>query len=145
MRSWILLLTLLLVAADALSDAAQQELKVLQGEWRVVQIEARGLTHKFTDADETDVLEIKGNKWIVSGQQKCEIVALDPKTDPKCLDMKSVKEERKGRVAEYIYRIDGDTLTICWYQGNGKQRPTVFASSKEAQTVLIVLKRTYKE
>ncbi len=130
--------------ANPLSKEAKKELQKLQGEWLLKKVESAG--KKVENIDEKVVLEIKGNKWIFTGQLKGEIIALDPATDPKCLDIKSVEKGRKGQVDEAIYKIDGDTLTICLYQGKGKQRPTRFeATAEQPDTILVVFRKATKE
>jgi uncharacterized protein (TIGR03067 family) len=104
-----------------LPEAARKELDRLQGQWHAKELGRRGKTVDVNDAKMT--LEIKGNKWIFTGQEKGEIVAIDPKTDPLCLDIKSVEEGRKGQVDEAIFKIDGDTLTICLHQGKDSNAP----------------------
>jgi uncharacterized protein (TIGR03067 family) len=84
---------------------------------------------------------VKDRKWFFTGVEKAVIASIDPKTDPKCLDLKSVEKGRDGAVDEAIFQLDGDTLTICFCQGQGKNRPTTFDKPKEKDTILIVLKR----
>jgi uncharacterized protein (TIGR03067 family) len=130
--------------ADPLSKDAMKELQMLQGQWVLKESERAG--SKVQHSDTTLVLEIKGNKWIFTGQEKGQIIALDPKTDPKCLDIKSVEKGRDGQVDEAIYKIDGNTLTVCLYQGKGKQRPTRFeATAEQPDTILAVLKKAKQE
>jgi uncharacterized protein (TIGR03067 family) len=89
--------------------------------------------------------EFTGRKWLLGTAakrvEKAEIVALDPTTDPKCIDLKSLEKARDGDVYEAIYQMDGDTLIICLYQGKGKQRPTSFENPKDQDTVMVVMKR----
>jgi uncharacterized protein (TIGR03067 family) len=132
--------------ADPLSKEAKKELQKLQGKWVLKRIECAGKKSEAEDPDAKLVLEFTGRKWIFDGQEKEEIIALDPTTSPKCMDLKSVEKERKGQVEEAIYKIDGDTLTICWYQGKGKQRPTRFeAPAEQPDTILAVFKKATKE
>ena len=106
----------------------------------------KGTKVDFKDLDPKPMLEINGNKWIFTGKENGEIIAINSKSNPKCLDLKSVEEGRKGQVDEAIYKIDRDTFTICWYQGQGKQRPTEFKTSPEQpDTILMVFKRATKE
>jgi uncharacterized protein (TIGR03067 family) len=127
-----------------LPEVARKELDRLQGQWHTKELGRRGKTVDVNDAKMT--LEIKGNKWIFTGQEKGEIVAIDPKTDPLCLDIKSVEEGRKGQVDEAIFKIDGDTLTICLHQGKEKQRPTRFETTPEQpDTILAVFERVKKK
>jgi len=130
--------------ADPLSKGAKKELERFQGEW--VLKEGQRYGKKFEVSDEKLVLEIKGTKWIFTGQEKGEFIALDPTTDPKCYDLKSAEEGTKGQVKEGIYKIDGDTLTVCIHEGKEKQRPTRFETTAEQpDTILVVLKKVKKE
>ena len=73
-----------------------------------------------------------------------EIAALDPSTDPKILDLKTLEDMgqlRKDAVLESIYKFDGDTLVIAIYIGEGKKRPDKFESPKDSGVVLVTLKR----
>ena len=139
-----MVLSLALVGADPTPKPDQKELDLLAGEWVVEQLEARG--QKIALKEDKLVLEIKGNRWIFTGKEKGEIVALDNKTNPKCMDVRSAEEGRRGQIDEAIYKIDGDTLTICIHQGKGKLRPVRFETSPELpDTILAVCKRTKKD
>jgi uncharacterized protein (TIGR03067 family) len=133
-------------AADPpkLSEAAQKELKKLEGKWKVQKMATAGMEHTLGPNDPELVMELKDGKWIFTGVEKAVVVALDPTADPKCIDLKSVEKGRNGAVDEAIYKLDGDTLSVCLYQGKGKQRPTSFDAPKERDTVLVVMKR-FKE
>jgi hypothetical protein len=56
-----------------------------------------------------------------------------------------VEEGRKGQVDEAVYKVEGETLTICLYQGMGKRRPTSFETPKDSDTILVVFKRVRKK
>jgi uncharacterized protein (TIGR03067 family) len=130
--------------ADPLSNDGKKELAKLQGEWVFKQAGRNGKKVELGDA--TLVLEIKGAKWILTGQEKGEFIAIDPTTDPKCFDLKSVEESRKGQVDEGIFKIEGDTLTVCLHQGKERQRPTRFETSPEQpDTILAVFSRAKKK
>ena len=68
------------------------------------------------------------------------LLLLTPAADPKCLDLKIAHGPFQGTVAEAVYKIDGDTLTIAVCV-TGKQRPSSFDAPKEAGTFLVTLKR----
>ena len=130
--------------ADPLPKDAKKELERLQGEW-ILKSGARA-GEKFEADDTPLVLEIKGVKWIFTGIEKGEIVAVDSKTDPKCFDLKSAEKGRKGQVLEGIYKIDGDALTICIHEGKGKQRPIRFKTTpQQPDTILAVFERVKKK
>jgi uncharacterized protein (TIGR03067 family) len=128
-----------------LPEAAQKELQKLQGKWKVVKICAKGMEYQPEKGDPELIGEFKGRTFSFTGAEKAEVVAIDPTTDAKCLDMKSLEKARNGVVDEGIFKLDGDTLTICFYQGQGKNRPASFDVPKEPDTVLAVFKRVVEE
>jgi uncharacterized protein (TIGR03067 family) len=134
-------LLLLAPAADPpkLSEAAVKELKKLEGKWQI-QKEVASDRERDRSADPDGVIEFRGHKVIAEGKEAGAVAAIDPTTDPKCLDLKIDEGPAKGMVAEAVYKIDGDTLAIavCVL---GKQRPANFDPPKEAGTFLITLKR----
>jgi uncharacterized protein (TIGR03067 family) len=129
---------------NPLPERANKELDQLQGRWVAKEFGRYGKTVDVKDHDL--VLEIKGDKWIFAGKEKAVFVDLDPTTEPKCFDLKSVEEGRMGQVEEGIYRVDGETLTICFYQGSGKSRPTKFETSPDQpDTILAMFERSKKK
>jgi uncharacterized protein (TIGR03067 family) len=113
--------------------------------WPVTELERAGKRIEVEQPEKL-ALEIKGTKWIFTGVQKGDIIALDPSADPKCMDIKSVEKGRNGQIDEAIYKIEGDVLRICLYQGKGKHRPVRFKTTAEqSDTILGVLKKAKKE
>jgi uncharacterized protein (TIGR03067 family) len=129
--------------ADGFSKKARKELDRLQGQWVLKGGERLG--KKFEVNDATLVLEIKGVKWVFTGVVKGELVAIDPETNPKCFDLKSLEQSTRGQVHEGIYRISGDTLTVCLNEKTEKQRPLRFETNpQQPDTILAVLQRVKK-
>ena len=126
-----------------LNAAARKELKSLEGEWVVQRIETKDRKEEPGD-DERISLTIKGTKWTFGTLQEGEVVALDPSTNPKLLDFKIVRKGREDTVNEAIYKVDGDRLVICIYQGKDKKRPTSLDKPTEGNTVLWTLKKSKK-
>ncbi|HEX5272221.1 MAG TPA: TIGR03067 domain-containing protein [Gemmataceae bacterium] len=133
----------LTIGADPLNEAARKELKALEGEWVVQSIETKDAKHKPGD-DDRMTLTVKGTKWTFGTLQEGEVIAVDPSTNPKVVDFKSVRKGREDTVNEAIYKVDKDTLVICIYQGKDKKRPTSFDKPTEADTVLWTLKKAKK-
>ncbi|AWM36894.1 hypothetical protein GobsT_52360 [Gemmata obscuriglobus] len=128
--------------AKELSPAAKKEVEKLQGKWKLIKGARAGKEYEHTEGDPELVVEFKGRTWVLNGVEKAEIVALDPSTDPKCLDLKSQEKARGDNVVdEAIFRLDGDALIVCLYQGSGKSRPSSFDIPKDKDTILVVLKR----
>jgi uncharacterized protein (TIGR03067 family) len=144
----VVTVVLLAVGADEpkkaeLGAAARKELKALEGNWVVQRIETKDGKHEPADG-ESITLTIEGTKWTFGTLQSGEVVALDPSADPKLLDLKSVRKGREDTVNEAVYRVDGDTLVICIYQGKDKKRPTSLDKPTEGDTTLWTLKRSKK-
>ncbi len=126
-------LSLVVLAAGAPTTLGSKELKRIQGKWVLEGGERNGMKLDFKLEEPQIVLEIRENKWIFTGQEKGKIMAMDSRI----LDIKSSEEGRVGEVDEGIYKLIGDTLTICIYQGNGRNRPTEFTSKNEDTIVAI--------
>jgi uncharacterized protein (TIGR03067 family) len=134
-----LLIAVVLLAGAEPSDAAKDDLKKMQGEWAAEKAQRGG-----TDAP-ADVLgklrvKIDGDRISIdegeAREEKAQI-ALDPAQKPAAMDIKLLRQG--GEMVKGIYKIDGDTLTICWAKDG--DRPTEFASKAGTSHVLFVLKR----
>jgi uncharacterized protein (TIGR03067 family) len=84
------------------------------------------------DAKLTAKLPEKGEK---EGTYK-----LDPAKKPKAI---TITTEEGGTLLG-IYKLEGDTLTVCLGNENDNDRPTEFDSKEGTKVVLIVLKREKK-
>jgi uncharacterized protein (TIGR03067 family) len=69
---------------------------------------------------------------------------VDPTKDPPHIEMVGTEGDFQGKAALGIYKLDGDTLTIC-YVMPGKERPTKFESQPGSGVFLIVYKRAPKQ
>lgn len=122
-----------------LPEAAKKELKALEGKWRVVKfLHSDRETTPGTGEDEVTV-EFKGGTIDFAGSATGSVVALDPTTDPKCLDFKGLY--KKDTIYESVYKRDGDTLTWAVYHGQGRSRPTAFDKPTDAGVMVVVLNR----
>jgi RNA polymerase sigma-70 factor (ECF subfamily) len=145
-----------LLGADEPTKEAKKELELLQGDWVQVWSEVRGKRH--TSMSEVS-LTIKEDQWIVklkNGMSKVEgdsvvktkdgieitsTIKIDPSQDPKAIDLKTTTGG-KEKITLNIYKLDGDTLTVC-KTVNGKERPTEFKTTKE-EGLLAEYKRVKK-
>jgi uncharacterized protein (TIGR03067 family) len=86
-------------------------------------------------------LTIKGEKWMVQfGDNKAgeTTFKIDPSKNPKTIDF----TYKSGSVSHGIYKVEGDTLTLCRATGKA-ERPTEFKIRDNAD-VLVVWKRAKK-
>ena len=67
---------------------------------------------------------------------------IDPKKDPPEIDL-TPRNQGNGNAASGIFKIDGDTLTICFSMGGA--RPKAFASPAGEMTILMTFKRAKKD
>ena len=142
----VLLLMVAPPEAPKFTEAAQKELKKLEGKWKVVEVSVNGTTSKAEEGDEDFVFTFKGSRMkAMIGKklfQEVEVVAIDPKSDPKCIDTGSADPKKTDVLEEGIYKFEGDTLYLCIYKGKDKSRPTNFDPPKEGDKFeLWIMKR----
>ncbi len=125
--------TALLLFIPALGAGAEpvDDQAKFQGSWRVQSLVVGGQTVKDTNV----VLTFAGDRLTrKAGDAMAEATfKLDPAKDPKTIDFRP----EGGATVLGIYKLDGDTLTMCV----GEERPAQFASVAGSKTGLMVLKR----
>jgi len=128
-----------------LPEAAKKELKKLEGKWKFVKsLDAN--KEAEPDAKEPEVFMVfKGADVTLEFGEKKETVrvaAIDPSTDPKCIDLVEKREGRPDRTLEGVFKIDGDKLLLALcITREGKERPVGFGKPTDPRTVVWTLKR----
>jgi len=120
---------ILIAAADPAQDA-KKDLERFQGEWTMLTFEAKG--KKLPDVKNVK-LTIKGDRWTVQfGEQTSPKMTfkIDPSKDPKTIDF-TIKSGDKDIVSRGIYKLEGDTLTVCRTVGD-EDRPKEFKTTAKA-------------
>src|SRR4029453_5561991 len=118
MTKWrvpMILVVGLLLAADAPEDAVKKEKEKLVGTWQVVAVEANGqkipaeALKDFQFIFTTDSLTRKKGGKAESGAG----YKVDPSKSPKWIDMTGTTDGKEQAVPA-VYKLDGDTLTLCF-------------------------------
>lgn len=138
----VLLLPLLSLAADK-DDPNKKDLDAMQGDWAGDKMTRGGFAMSDDDAGAL-FRTVKGEGYTLSRFRKkvgSGIFKLDASKDPKEIDI--VADGPKKVTIKGIYKIDKDTMTMC-YGAPTEERPKAFESKEGTGTTLIVWKREKK-
>jgi uncharacterized protein (TIGR03067 family) len=137
---WLILGTWLV---PALTQAAEEAEKKLQGTWTAATAERNG---KAADDVVGHRLSFTGNRFQIESRDGKRLYAgtvqADPSAKPAAIDVEHTEGVLKGKVWKGIYTLDGDTLTICDNAPNlDKGRPAALEAKSGSGYVLITFKR----
>src|SRR5262245_5410044 len=107
------MLTLFLTLALFPADPAQDEAQKLQGTWAAYNAEAEGVPVPREHIARSG-LRVQGDKWtmLLDGRPVGDgTFTVNPGADPKTLD---VIGPRKQVMLKAIYKLEGNTLTVCY-------------------------------
>jgi uncharacterized protein (TIGR03067 family) len=144
MRALILVavgLSLALGGAGRADDkAAEQEGKMLEGTWQLVEGVVGG--NKFpAEVAKGIKLALSHGKYVVTAESKDEgTVKYFPDASPKAMEITGAAGPNKGKTYPAIYELKGDTLTVC-YDLSGKARPAEFQSKPGSLLFLATYKK----
>lgn len=117
------------VAAPGLKDPPKKEMPSIVGEW--IRVDPGVETHRTFTADGKCY-------WGTKIPLQFESFTVNVKLDPAEIDVTASKAKDPIRG---IYKIDGDTLTICRSRTRGGDRPTKFEASDKPPVVIETYKR----
>ena len=139
------LLASALAAGVSAQDPGKDDLKRLEGTWRMVSGEADGKKAPEEELKKIKVI-FKGDAYTVMSDGRVEekgTQKLDPTKKPKTIDYTMTEGPTKGKTHLGIYELDGDTVKFC-FAAPGGDRPTDFTAKEGSQRTLSVWKRDKK-
>ena len=126
-------------------DAAEADLKAMVGKWKIEKAEIGGKDTLAVFKDLRFEIPESGKYRLELGGVKDEgTMTVDPSRKPAEMDIKGTEGPNKGRTIKTIYKLDGDTLTVCYELGGGATRPAKFETKPDTKLFLAVYKREKK-
>jgi uncharacterized protein (TIGR03067 family) len=138
---WLAILSLAVGLAapgdGAKKDEAKNELEKLQGTWSITKVERDGddLSDQVGGAE----MEINGEKY--AAPNIAASFKLDPSKNPKAIDISYTEGPAAGQTVKGIYKLDGDTFTICRALAESGDRPKEFTAPSGSGRMLFEFKR----
>jgi uncharacterized protein (TIGR03067 family) len=146
MKHALFALLLVIVPAPA-GDAPKEQTdeEKLQGEWIMTKLEVREESVPAEKLTGTTLL-IKKDQYItvVKKKEYPTKFKLDPKQDPKHIDMWLAQDGGEPQLSKGIYSIEKDKLVICRGQAAGGERPRNFVSSAANDHFVVTWERKAK-
>lgn len=138
----------LVLAAAARGEQPPAGNDPLQGSWRLASAEVNKTPVPLDSLKDGKVvlvatLEIKGDRYTFRlGKERLEMTyKVIPDTSPAAIDLTVIAGPQQGKTYHGIFRVEGDTYTICRHIDPGKPRPTAFATGPDSGLMLVVWKR----
>jgi len=133
--------SLLLFALTFIHTACADDLKAMEGKWKVETVEAGGKVIEIKELEDL-VVTITGDRYELTTPQGPDAgtLKLDETARPKTMDATDTEGFDAGKVIKAIYEIIGDTMRVC-YATEGGERPSELATKEGSPRLLITYKR----
>jgi uncharacterized protein (TIGR03067 family) len=130
----------LLLAADDPRGGADRE--KIQGVWKVRALVDNGNEQPPADHEKLRIHFTARHVTFTLGDQKREgAYKLDPSRKPPRIEIELTDGPSKGRKDSGVYRLEGDTLTLCLTLKPGEEPPADFTSKAGSGRTLFTLER----
>ncbi|GEM_PF-1251779 len=130
------------VADDAKRPEGDTDAEKIQRTWVAVSGERDG--KELTPAQlEAFLFVIARDQFAFGPHYLPDVLAtykLDPTKTPKEIELTVLEGYRKGKAMKYLYRLDGDRLTLCFQIAADAPAPTEFATKADSGLCLVHLK-----
>lgn len=124
-------------AGEESEKAVAQELKRLEGEWKIVAAEQRGEA-----VEAGDLVVFSGQKCTVTNPATKIVfentIVIDPSKSPKRIEVTNTQTKQ---VWAGIYEFKGNQLRCLFYGGKDAKPPTEFKTTKGSEEVLYIYER----
>jgi uncharacterized protein (TIGR03067 family) len=148
MKRWTLFAGILVAYSGLLMGNLQAadpptELEAIAGKWQPTEADLGGNKIDQLVLDSARVT-YEGDKYTIEINNKSErgTISLDPKKDPKAMDIFPTEGENNGKTLLAVYEVKGDELKIC-YSLSPTVRPENFEPA--SNTLLLVKFKRVKE
>ncbi len=146
MQATLYLVVVLAVGAPATKENAKKDPPSIEGEWRVESMIDNGVPRPIRDGEISFTFTKDKNYIVVENAMKSPATTfrIDLKMTPHEIDLDFPGVP--GLILHGIFKIEGDTLTLCTANPLAKlPRPTEFESAERSGRRLFVFKRAKKE
>lgn len=125
----------------SISSARADDLKAMEGKWKVESAEFGGKVEEAPELKEI-LVTISGDRYEVVIKDKTDrgSLKIDETKTPKVMDATDTEGDDAGKVIKAIYELKGDTLRVC-YAMKGDERPTAFATKEGSPLLMITYRR----
>jgi len=146
MQASLLIALTLMVAAPAPKEPPKEPASVV-GEWAASSVVVGGKGQAFPEREFEYALTADGKFVVRKGKEGGEgKYKLDPKKDPPEIDIFLEGDKADSPTMQGIYKVDGDTLTLCVAPGGkNAKRPKSFEAPAGSEFMVLTLERAKKK